>query len=250
MDTGQEVAPIILHHSALRPICLCKLTVWAKWGFTINYLLCRLKMVLQYGPRFSSCYIKIWLLLVTIWMTSPVTLWVKMRPPITSVIFRVYSFFWFLLEHILKADLSFVFFSTLKYFNYFNILLYFFFCLCTANTFLLAWTQACYYSVGRHLLAFSTAPTFQNESLFFCRKFAFPVPMSILPSHTHTHTLGFLMNDFCIIFLFFYCTLPIQITSHALIIRRPSVHGAGILYQLVADDSLAHLSSSWWCDCA
>lgn len=93
MDTGQEVAPIILHHSALRPVCLCKLTVWAKWGFTIIYLLCRLKMVLQYGPRFSSCYIKIWLLLITVWMTSPVTLWVKMRPPITSVIFRVYSFF-------------------------------------------------------------------------------------------------------------------------------------------------------------
>lgn len=94
MDTGQEVAPIILHHSALRPVCLRKLTVWAKLGFTIIYLLCRLKMVLQYGPRFSSCYIKIWLLLVTIWMTltSPV-MWVKMQPPITSVIFRGYSIF-------------------------------------------------------------------------------------------------------------------------------------------------------------
>lgn len=201
MDTGQEVAPLILHHSALRPVCLCKLTVWAKWGFTIIYLLCRLKMVLQYGPRFSSCYIKIWLLLITIWMTSPVTLWVKMRPPITSVIFRVYSFFWFLLEHILKADLSFVFFSTLKYFNYFNILLYFFFLFVHSQHFPSRLDTGLLLLSGQTLVGFFNSPYISKWIFIYLQEICFSCPHEDSTfTHTHTHTLGFLMNDFCIIF--------------------------------------------------
>lgn len=102
-----------------------------KMRFTIIYLLRRLKLVLHYGPRFASCYIKIWLL-VTIWMTSPVTLLVQMLASITPVIpsflftFLFTPCFLFVLEDLLTIHLSFVVFSSPKYLRYFNILFHLF----------------------------------------------------------------------------------------------------------------------------
>lgn len=160
--------------------------------------------------------------------------------------FRVYSCFLFLLQHLLKIDLSFVFFSSTKYLNYFNVLLHFY-CLYRAGAFHSFRTHACYYSVGRHLLAVSTAPSFPSEPANSCRKFTFHIRMSITPSHTLTHTS--LFNEWLVYFFcFYYYTLHIQITIVVLTIGQPSVRGAGILQHLVAVASPAHLSSLWWCD--